>query len=55
MAIGGVCSLEAEREVEQDERVGVPVAHPGHDVDSDPDGKNDRLDDYECPTAHNYR
>ena len=51
----GLGSPEAEREVEQDERVGVLVAHPSHDVESDPGGQNDRLDDHECPTTHHNR
>ncbi len=45
-----VRGLEAEREVEQDERIGV-VRRDAHRVDDDPDGDNDRLGDEECRGA----
>ena len=41
----GVGGLGGERQVEQDERVGVPAQSDGEDVQRDPDDDDDRLDE----------
>jgi hypothetical protein len=51
----GVGRLERQSEVQQDEGVGVPRAHPGGDVEDDPDEQHGRLDEDERPRAHRRR
>jgi hypothetical protein len=44
-----VCSLKAQREVQQDERIGVPVADVGDHIKRYPSCQDHRLDDDERP------
>src|SRR3984957_5219965 len=44
--------LERERQVEQDEGIGVPFVDEGGDVQHDPDEQDPRLDDDEGPRSH---
>jgi len=41
----GVCGLGGEREIEQDERIGVPVLDDRDRVEHDPEHDHDRLAD----------
>src|SRR5690349_11597213 len=45
-------SLEGKHQVQKNERVRVPVVDPGGDVQDDPDGENDALDDDKGPGAN---
>src|SRR5579859_755265 len=52
---GGVGGLKRQREIEQNERVGVPMVEPGDHVHHEPDGKHDGLRDDEAPRADGGR
>src|SRR5258708_36297645 len=47
--VGG---LKAQRQVEQDERVGIPAVNVGEYVNHHPHRQDDRLDDNERPASH---
>jgi len=50
--IGG---LKRERQIKQDERIGIPLLDVGRDVESDPEKQDKALDDDEVPRAHRRR
>src|SRR5215475_12096107 len=51
----GVGRLERKREIEKNERVGVPAPDRAHQVGRYPDDQNRALDDDEAPRSHDGR
>ena len=51
----GVGCLEGKHEVEQNERIRIPMIDPGGDIEQDPDRENDALDNDKGPGADRIR